>query len=446
MSNPPQFDDPDRMTSPLFFGGTQDSHGVHTNSGVNNKAAFLIADGGAFNGQTVVGLGLDKTARIYYQVEATLLGPGSDYLDLSHFLPQACTNLIGTAGITAGDCAEVTKAVTATEMDKFPTTAGAHLTAPVCDAGTVQNSVLFNDNMEVNNGNWTTIATTSPARWGYFNGSSQSGAQSLHAADLGSIALSTLQSEFSLAVPSRTTTYLRFDHSFEMDYDSGSFYDGGVLEYSSDGGAIWQDAVVLPGPTVNGYSGTLRTGFGNPLSNRQAFSGPSPGYQTTRVNLSTLGGSNIRLRFRLGSDNSVAFPGWFIDDVAVYTCAAFNPLVPGRLLDSRSGQATVDGQFNGIGVRGAGSVTALTVAGRGGVAGDAAAVVLNVTVTDALAAGFVTVFPCGSAQPNASSVNYVAGSTVANAVIVKVGTGGQVCVFTQSAINLIADVNGYFQP
>jgi bacillolysin len=452
MSNPPSFNDPDKMTSPLFVGGTTDAHGVHTNSGVNNKAAFLIADGGTFNGQTVVGLGLDKTARIYYQVETTLLGPGSDYLDLFHVLPQACTNLIGTAGITAGDCAEVTKAVTATEMDKFPTTAGAHLTAPVCDAGTVQSSVLFNDNMEVNNGNWTTTSTTPSAVWGYFTGSSQSGVKSLFAPNVGLIALSSVQSTPTIAVPSGTTSYLRFDHSFEMDYDSGHFYDGGVVEYSVNGGSTWFDAVALTG-TINGYNGALDSSFGNPLAGRQAFSGPSPGYQSTRINLSSLAGNNVRLRFRLGSDNSLVYPGWFVDDLAVYTCAAppgpaaaFNPLVPGRLLDSRSGQATVDGQFNGIGVRGAGTVTALTVAGRGGVAGDAAAVVLNVTVTDAQGPGFVTVFPCGSAQPNASSLNYVVGSTVANAVIVKVGAGGQVCLFTQSPINLIADVNGYFKP
>jgi len=71
-------------------------------------------------------------------------------------------------------------------------------------------------------------------------------------------------------------------------------------------------------------------------------------------------------------------------------------------------------------------------------------VVLNVTVTDAQAAGFVTVYPCGSDRPLASSLNYVAGSTVANAVVVKVGGGGQVCLFTQSATNLLADVTGYF--
>ena len=82
------------------------------------------------------------------------------------------------AGARADDCIQVTKAVTATEMDKFPTVAGAHLAAPICDAGTVQTSTLLNDNMEVTNGNWT----SAPAgRWGYFTGSSQSGARSVHA-------------------------------------------------------------------------------------------------------------------------------------------------------------------------------------------------------------------------------------------------------------------------
>jgi len=80
------------------------------------------------------------------------------------------------------------------------------------------------------------------------------------------------------------------------------------------------------------------------------------------------------------------------------------------------------------------------------VVGDAAAVVLNVTVTDPQASGFVTVYPCGSERPNASSLNYVAGATVANAVVVKVGDGGQVCLFSQAATDLIADVNGYFSP
>ncbi len=124
---------------------------------------------------------------------------------------------------------------------------------------------------------------------------------------------------------------------------------------------------------------------------------------------------------------------------------SFVPLVPARLLESRVGErSTVDGVLWQIGQRAGGSTTELTVAGRGGVPGDASAVVLNVTVTGPVLPGFVTVFPCGSAPPNASNLNFGVGQTVPNAVIAKVGSGGKVCVFTSTSMDLIVDVNGYF--
>ena len=48
MANPPAFGDPDRMGSPNYAEDPffDDQGGVHTNSGVANKAAFLITDGG----------------------------------------------------------------------------------------------------------------------------------------------------------------------------------------------------------------------------------------------------------------------------------------------------------------------------------------------------------------------------------------------------------------
>ena len=81
--------------------------------------------------------------------------------------------------------------------------------------------------------------------------------------------------------------------------------------------------------------------------------------------------------------------------------------------------------------------------GRGGVPGDADAVMLNLTAVMPDAAGYLTVFPCGESVPNSSSVNYVAGDVVANAVLAKVGVGGKVCVFTLAATDIVADVNGY---
>ncbi len=125
--------------------------------------------------------------------------------------------------------------------------------------------------------------------------------------------------------------------------------------------------------------------------------------------------------------------------------APFVPLVPGRLLDTRQpASATVDHKFEAIGARPAGSVTELDVTGRHGVPADAAAVVLNVTVTAARDPGYVTVWPCGSPIPNASNLNYTAGATIPNTVIAKIGTGGKVCLFTEATVHLIADINAYY--
>jgi hypothetical protein len=71
------------------------------------------------------------------------------------------------------------------------------------------------------------------------------------------------------------------------------------------------------------------------------------------------------------------------------------------------------------------------------------AVSLNVTVTEPEGDGFVTVYPCDP-RPLASSVNFVAGQTVANAVIAPVSPTGEVCFFASAPTHLLADVNGYF--
>ena len=68
---------------------------------------------------------------------------------------------------------------------------------------------------------------------------------------------------------------------------------------------------------------------------------------------------------------------------------------------------------------------------------------MNVTVVDPVGAGFVTVFPCG-ALPLASSVNFVAGATVENAVIAPLSTAGEVCLFASVDTYVLADVTGWF--
>ena len=123
----------------------------------------------------------------------------------------------------------------------------------------------------------------------------------------------------------------------------------------------------------------------------------------------------------------------------------FVSLVPGRLVDTRAGGSTSDGLWASVGACGAaGSVSAVQVAGRAGVLADADSVVLNVTAVGPRGDGYLTVWPCGAVQPNASNLNFVRGQTIPNAVVSKLGTGGSVCVFTSAATDLLVDVNATF--
>ena len=75
---------------------------------------------------------------------------------------------------------------------------------------------------------------------------------------------------------------------------------------------------------------------------------------------------------------------------------------------------------------------------------DATAVSLNVTVTEPDQPGFVTVYPCGT-LPTASSLNFVAGQTVPNAVLAPISGRGTVCFHSNTRAHLLADVNGWFE-
>jgi Zn-dependent metalloprotease len=74
LGNPPACSQPDRWGSPLRAAGTvdpdrdNDNGGVHTNSGITNKAAYLISDGDTFNGWTIRGIGRGKALHLLYNV------------------------------------------------------------------------------------------------------------------------------------------------------------------------------------------------------------------------------------------------------------------------------------------------------------------------------------------------------------------------------------------
>ena len=113
---------------------------------------------------------------------------------------------------------------------------------------------------------------------------------------------------------------MQFNHAYGFE-NSGTtrYWDGGVLEYSTDGGANWTDAgtLITAGAT---YGGKIFGGSTNPLKGRDAFVHDSYGYTASQLDLTSLAGSSVRFRFRMGTDGAVDEFGWFIDDVHIYQC------------------------------------------------------------------------------------------------------------------------------
>ena len=337
LRDPTLFDQPDKMSSALYAQDVFDNGGVHINSGVNNKAVYLLVNGGTFNGKTVTALGWDKTAAIYYKVNTDLLVSGADYSDLYFALQIACSSLIGQKGITAANCAEVKDAIDAVEMNTQPVP-GFSTDAPYCEAG--DPTFLFSDGLESGTGNWT-FNNGNHLRWQVDSVDgpyTHSGSHSLFADDIPEEITDASARLKPLQIPG--DAYLHFAHAYQFEsfFFLGDF-DGGVLEYSLNGGSTWQDAGPLM--EVNGYNGTVATGGGNPIEGRAAFVNSSHGYISTRLNLATLAGTTVTFRWRMGLDviGSGSFlespSGWWLDDVRLYTCGgllpgAFNRTSPGE--------------------------------------------------------------------------------------------------------------------
>jgi hypothetical protein len=134
------------------------------------------------------------------------------------------------------------------------------------------------------------------------------------------------------------------------------------------------------------------------------------------------------------------------------TVGLFNSVTPYRVCDTRgaNGLSGTDAQCAGHTLPGGVNLniqvtgTNPSGTGSGGVpATGVSAVVLNVTAVGH-GTGYVTVFPTGGSAPTASNLNFSAGQVVPNRVIVPVSASGQVSLTSNSSVDLIVDVNGWF--
>ena len=124
---------------------------------------------------------------------------------------------------------------------------------------------------------------------------------------------------------------------------------------------------------------------------------------------------------------------------------AFTAITPCRIVDTRGNGFT--GAY-GPPSMAQGAPRDFALAGRCGIpAGSfARAISLNITVTNTQGAGFILIYPKDAPQPNVSTLNYVAGQTVANAAVVQLNADVATVVAGVSGTDLIIDTNGYYAP
>jgi SpoIID/LytB domain protein len=142
----------------------------------------------------------------------------------------------------------------------------------------------------------------------------------------------------------------------------------------------------------------------------------------------------------VASDLLVDISGWFAG-------SAFVGTTPNRFVDTRNGIGAPKARVNAGGVLRvpvAGAAVQRTDATPDAIPVDATAIAMNVTAVTPSAQGYLTVWPCGTPQPVASNVNFLAGSVVANGVVTPVGADGAVCIYSNQNTDILVDVLGWF--
>jgi subtilisin family serine protease len=233
--------------------------------------------------------------------------------------------------------------------------------------------------------------------------------------------------------------------------------------YEAEGALVAQQTFFLP---VVGRGTIPLTGVGavalnvtvaSPTASNYLTVYPSGAPQPTASNLNFTAGQTIAnmVIAKVGNDGKIAIfnnagstqvlvdvVGWF-PSVSEYT-----GIVPQRFMDTRSciGCDTIDGQNEGLGPLTPAQAYPLQITGRGSIpSSGVGSVALNVTVVGSTASNYLTVYPFGAAQPTASNLNFVGGQTIANMVIVKLGTGGKITLFNRDGITpVLVDVVGWF--
>lgn len=148
----------------------------------------------------------------------------------------------------------------------------------------------------------------------------QSGSRAYHSApDNGTYPSNTCASISTPELQLGTNAQLDFWARFNLEFQ----WDGVVIEVSTDDGATWSDL-----PPTGGYPNTLSQTQNPPVnacgfaSSHGAFTGPAGNAGLTdwteyKASLASYNGSKVKIRWRLTTDPSAAFEGFFLDSISV---------------------------------------------------------------------------------------------------------------------------------
>ncbi len=235
--------------------------------------------------------------------------------------------------------------------------------------------------------------------------------------------------------------------SFRQNYDLESGFDGGVLEVSApniNAGAFTDVTNVAVGGTFlsNGYNSTISASYSNPIGGRAGWSGNSGGYLTTVVDLGpNLAGQTVKLRFRMGSDSSVAAVGWRVDTITFqdgFTCSPLPVSAVSRKTHGSAGDFDVPLPLSG---------TSGVEPRAGGATGDHRVVVTfasALSATDATVtsgAGGVSAFNINGAEATIDLTG-VANASTTTVTINGASTGANVGCVNVPLSTLLGDSNG----
>ncbi len=161
-------------------------------------------------------------------------------------------------------------------------------------------TMIFGNDFEENNGNFISSGTNNSWQWGVPTSgprAAKSGTN-LWATNLaGAYSMSTdcyLVSP-SIELPASGNSVLTFSHWVDME-GTTTLYDYGQVMISTDDGATWTNIT----PVTGGKYGKRVQAWAD-----------------EEISLAAYAGRTVKIRFYFHSDNTVAYDGWYIDDVYV---------------------------------------------------------------------------------------------------------------------------------